>query len=186
MVGAGHDILFRLTKSRFKRHCFVRREKIDRNGAQRPLSSDVGFPRQRTAKPIRDLPADACLEVYLHEVGVGKWRVLVSGHDADGDQPKRRLSITASLRCRARHSRCEGVVGIENIRAKSDEMVQKELLCSVVAYNLVVQLRREAAKVAGVQPRRLSFTGVWTTMRVCLLQQPPCVSRSGWSDTNAP
>ncbi|NOZ41337.1 MAG: transposase [Planctomycetes bacterium] len=39
-------------------------------------------------------------------------------------------------------------LGIENIRAKSDEMVQKELLCSMVAYNLVVQLRREAAKIA--------------------------------------
>jgi hypothetical protein len=63
---------------------------------------------------------------------------------------------------------------IESIRAKSDEMVQKELLCSVVAYNLVVELRREAAKVADVPPRRLSFTGVWTTMQICLLQQSPC------------
>ena len=53
-------------------------------------------------------------------------------------------------------------------------MVQKELLCSVVAYNLVLQLRREAAKVADVPPRRLSFTGVWTTMQICLLQQPAC------------
>jgi hypothetical protein len=65
-------------------------------------------------------------------------------------------------------------MGIENIRAKSDEMVQKELLCSVVAYNLVLQLRREAAKVADVPPRRLSFIGVWTTMQICLLQQPAC------------
>ena len=70
-------------------------------------------------------------------------------------------------------------LGIENIRAKSDEMVQKELLCSVVAYNLVVELRREAAKLAKVPPRRLSFTGVWTTMRVYLLQQPPC-SATEW------
>ena len=70
-------------------------------------------------------------------------------------------------------------LGIENIRAKSDEMVQKELLCSVVAYNLVVQLRRKAAKIAKVAPRRLSFTGVWTTMQVYLLGQPPC-SASEW------
>ncbi len=72
-------------------------------------------------------------------------------------------------------------LGIENIRAKSDEMVQKELLCGVVAYNLVMELRREAAKMAGVEPRRLSFTGVWTTMRTYLLQQPPC-SASQWKD----
>ena len=72
-------------------------------------------------------------------------------------------------------------LGIENIRAKSDEMVQKELLCSVVAYNLVVELRRQAAKIAEVEPRRLSFTGVWTTMQVYLLQQPPC-SASEWQE----
>ena len=65
---------------------------------------------------------------------------------------------------------------LENLRAKSDEMVQKELLCSVVAYNLVVQLRREAAKLAKVEPRRPSFTGVWTTMQTYLLQQPPCLA----------
>ncbi|WP_406698064.1 hypothetical protein [Singulisphaera sp. Ch08] len=70
-------------------------------------------------------------------------------------------------------------MGIENIRAKSDEMVQKELLCSVVAYNLVVELRREAAKLAGVKPRRLSFTGTWTTMKIYLLQRTPC-SASEW------
>ena len=77
-------------------------------------------------------------------------------------------------------------LGIENIRAKSDEMVQKELLCSMVAYHLVVQLRREAAKIAKakiikVGPRRLSFTGVWTTMQCYLLQQPPCTAPE-WLD----
>lgn len=62
----------------------------------------------------------------------------------------------------------------ENIPAKSVEMVKKELLTSLVAYNLVVQFRRQAAKLAHVAPRRLSFTGVWNTFDSFLLTQPPC------------
>ena len=62
----------------------------------------------------------------------------------------------------------------ENIRAKSVSMVKKELLTSIVAYNLVVQFRRQAAELAGVPPRRLSFTGVWNTFESFLLHQPPC------------
>lgn len=51
-------------------------------------------------------------------------------------------------------------------------MVGKELLCNIVAYNLLLHLlhlRRKAAQLAGVEPRWLSFTGVWTTMRLCPL-----------------
>ena len=57
----------------------------------------------------------------------------------------------------------------ENIRVKSVCMVQKELMTSVVAYNLTAQFRRQAAKVASVEPRRLSFSGVWTSFREILL-----------------
>ena len=53
-------------------------------------------------------------------------------------------------------------------------MVKKELLTSLVAYNLVVQFRRQAAKLANLAPRRLSFTGVWNTFESFLLTQPPC------------
>jgi len=53
-------------------------------------------------------------------------------------------------------------------------MFKKELYTSVVAYNLVAQFRRQAAKLARVKPRRLSFKGVWTTMKNRLLLQPAC------------
>ena len=69
----------------------------------------------------------------------------------------------------------------ENIRAKSVEMFKKELLTSMVAYNLVVQFRRQAAKLANVPPRRLSFTGVWNTFESFLLHQPPC-SAVDWQE----
>ncbi len=48
-------------------------------------------------------------------------------------------------------------------------MFQKELYTSVIAYNLVAQFRRQAAKLAKVKPRRLSFKDVWTTLKDRLL-----------------
>jgi hypothetical protein len=53
-------------------------------------------------------------------------------------------------------------------------MMRKELLTSIVAYNLVVQFRRQAAQLANLPPRRMSFTGVWNTFESFLLHQPPC------------
>lgn len=64
----------------------------------------------------------------------------------------------------------------ESIRAKSVAMVKKELLTSIVAYNLVIQFRRQAATVARLPPRRLSFKGVWDTFNSFLLTQPPCAA----------
>ena len=58
----------------------------------------------------------------------------------------------------------------ENLRSQSVEMMKKELLTSIVAYNLVVQFRRQAASLAGVLPRRLSFTRVWGTFSSSLLR----------------
>jgi hypothetical protein len=45
----------------------------------------------------------------------------------------------------------------------------KELLGSVIAYNLVTQFRRQAAKLAKITPRRLSFKGVWLSFTYHLL-----------------
>ena len=53
-------------------------------------------------------------------------------------------------------------------------MFQKELYTSVIAYNLVAQFRRQAAKLAKVKPRRLSFKDVRTTLKDRLLLQPAC------------
>ena len=57
-------------------------------------------------------------------------------------------------------------------------MVKKELLTSLVAYNLVIQFRRQAAKLADAAPRRLSFTGVWNRFERFLLTKP-AVQRAG-------
>lgn len=179
MFEVGHDILFCLTKSRFKS---LRRqaERVDQTAhSVHYRLTWIPSVKDRLTNP--NLPADARLEVFLHEVELknGEWLYLVTTLAVSSKLATEYYAYRYDVEHDIRDIKVS--LGIESIRAKSDEMVQKELLCSVVAYNLVVQLRREAAKIAGVKPRRLSFTGVWTTMKVCLLQQPPCTA-SEWQE----
>jgi hypothetical protein len=179
MIGAGHDILFRVSKARFQ-SLHRRAEKIERtaHGVHYRLIWTPS-PKERKANP--DIPDNARLQVDLHEVKLenGQTLFLVTTLRVSSEEAaalyRRRYDVEHDIRD------LKVSLGIEKIRAKSDEMVQKELLCGVTAYNLVLELRREAAKIAKVEPRRLSFTGVWTTMQVYLLQQPPC-SASVWQE----
>ena len=61
------------------------------------------------------------------------------------------------------------VLDTEHILARSGDMFLKELLTSHVAYNLVVQFRRQAAATLNIPPKRLSFKRTWTTFRTFLL-----------------
>lgn len=176
---AGHDFLFRLTRSRFKalrRHA----ELID-EGPTHKTYHLLWKPSGKDRKSNPDLPEDAALEVVLHEVEIGgdKPLYLVSGLELDGPTAatlyRRRYDVEFDIRD------LKVTLDAENIRAKSVEMFQKELYTSVVAYNLVAQFRRAAAKLGQVQPRRLSFKGVWTTFKNRLLLQTGC-SFEEWLD----
>lgn len=172
MTRKGHKLLFRLTRSRFKS---MRR--------QAELLEQTDFtktyrlkwvPSAKDRKTNPDLPVDASVDVFLHAVELdnGETLYLVTtlginaetaaefySHRYDVEHDIRDLKVTLSL---------------ETIRCRTDEMVQKELLTSIVAYNLVIQFRRQAAEVAGLPPRRLSFTEVWNTFQSFLLNLPPC------------
>jgi hypothetical protein len=112
--------------------------------------------------------------VVVHEVKISSSDTLylVSSLELDGptasDLYCRRYDVEFDIRD------VKVTMDAENIRAKSVEMFKKELYTSVVAYNLVAQFRRQSAKIAKVKPRRLSFKGVWTTMKDRLLLQPAC------------
>jgi hypothetical protein len=56
------------------------------------------------------------------------------------------------------------VMALEVLRCKTPAMVRKELWMHLLAYNLVRTLLAEAARVAGVRPRELSFTGALQTL----------------------
>lgn len=57
----------------------------------------------------------------------------------------------------------------ENLRARSVEMALKELMAGVAAFNLARQFRNQAAKLAKVEPRRLSFKSCWVIFQDHLL-----------------
>jgi hypothetical protein len=176
-VQAGHQVLFRLTKSRFKplRRQATLVEEVD--GYKTWRLRWTPSPKDRQSHP--DLPEDAAVDVWLHEVPLdnGETLYLVTTLPVDAEQAgecyQRRYDVEHDIRD------VKVTLNTERIRAKSVSMVKKELLTSIVAYNLVVQFRRQAAALAGVAPRRLSFTGVWNTFESFLLTQPPC-SAADW------
>lgn len=169
---ATHDFLFRLTHKRFK--ALLRKAELIEEGTTHKTYHLLWKPSANDLKSNPDLPQDASLEVLLHEVQVSPTMTLylVSSLEFDGPTTSRiycrRYDVEFDIRD------VKVTMDTENIRAKSVEMVKKELYTSIVAYNLVAQFRRQAAKLASVPPRRLSFTDVWTTLKDRLLLQPAC------------
>ena len=169
---AEHDFLFRLTTSRFK--SLRRQAELIDEGPTHKTYHLLWKPTARDRKSTPDLPPEASIEVVVHEVQISSsvTLYLVSNLELDGlaasDLYNRRYDVEFDIRD------LKVTMDAENIRAKSVEMFKKELYTSVVAYNLVAQFRRQAAELAQVKPRRLSFKGVWTTMKNRLLLQPAC------------
>jgi hypothetical protein len=173
-VQAGHAVLFRLTKSRFK--ALRRQAQLVDESARSATCRLAWTPTAKDRLTNPELPADAALAVLLHQVPLPGGEVLflvttldVSGERA-GEYYARRYDVEHDIRD------VKVTLDTERIRAHSAAMVRKELLASIVAYNLVVQFRRQAAELAGVPPRRLSFTRVWNTFESFLLHQPPCTA----------
>jgi len=56
-------------------------------------------------------------------------------------------------------------MGLEELRCETPEMVEKELLAYLIAYNLVRCLMAEAVALAGVEMERISFKGAVDALR---------------------
>jgi hypothetical protein len=156
---SGRDVLTRLTKPRFQ--MLVRNAKADQPGRW----AVTWKPSRWDRKSHPDLPADAEVRGWVHEVPVSPkltlW--LFSTLDASGadlaEVYRRRADVETDIRD------IKQTLSMDCFSGKDSDMVEKELLVSVVAYNLVNQVRRLAAKQASVQPRRLSFAGVWSLVK---------------------
>ena len=103
--------------------------------------------------------------MFLHEVVINSNLTLLLVTDlpdtaADlADLYAHRVDVEVDLR------NLKVVLDTENIRARSVDTFRKELLASVVSYNLVTQFRRQAADLVDLPPRRMSFKRTWTTYR---------------------
>jgi hypothetical protein len=165
----GHPFLLRLTDDRWR--ALVRQaelESSDSNGTTYKLTWRPSA-KERASHP--DLPADAQIDVRLHECHVHANLTLRQVTNLPGTalQMSQRYLHRSDVEIDIRNLKV--VLDTEHIRAKSVELFQKELLTSIVAYNLVGQFRRQAAALARVEPRRLSFKRVWTTFTIFLLRK---------------
>ena len=163
-----HDVLFRLTEARFR--ALVRHAEALEGDDPRRRSWKLSWrPSRGDRQANPQLPAAACVEATLHEVQLSDTLTLwlLTTGPCNTDQAValygRRQDVETDIR------NVKVVLDMEHLPARSPTMLRKELAISIVAYNLVVQVRRLAAQRAKVPPRRLSFTGVWSAVRIILL-----------------
>ena len=106
-------------------------------------------------------PPDACIEGRLiaRQVGRGKhkqWLYLFTTTSLPAEEVValygRRWRIETDLRC------LKQTVNLQRLSAHSQDMMEKELLVAVMAYNLVRAIMFLAARRAQIDPRQLSFT----------------------------
>ena len=176
---AGHDLLFRLTEARFR--ALLRRATPLGQGDGYRTWSLTWKPSAADRRAHPELPEDARIEVRLQEVIISPERSLRLVTTLADEAPvvgrlyRRRLDVETDIRD------VKVALRTEEIEARSEEMVRKELAASIIAYNLVVQMRRLAAEATGVPPRRLSFRGVLGAVRIVLLE-PMCTTAEGWRE----
>ena len=93
-------------------------------------------------------PADEIVALYIH-----RWEIEVRFRDI------------------------KTILGMEMLRTKSPEMIEKELLMYQIVYNLMRLIMLKAAKEHGVNHRRLSFRGVQQVIHAFVKNFRSLVSR---------
>jgi len=164
----GHDFFLRMKKSNFE--SLRKKATLIAEDDDHKTYSHRWIPTTKNRKTQPGLPEDASIEVTLHEVNVSDQLTLYLVTSLEYDAAtlaelfKRRVDVEIDIR------NLKVVLDTENIRAKSVDMFKKELYTSVVAYNLVGQIRSEAAKINKLPPRRMSFKQTWTTIQTFFLR----------------
>ena len=155
-VSRGHEALLRLTKSRF--------ESLRKKAAQlgQGLWRLKWQPTRQDRKKHPELPQDALVEGWLmeHPLGDGTSLYLFSTLE----ETVAAMAAVYKLRWGGETNigDLKGTLSMEGLRGRSPEMVMKELWMTIVSHNLTVHVRRLAAEQAQLQPRQLSYKGVWS------------------------
>lgn len=172
-----HDYVLRMTPVRFE--ALRRQATLVEQDSRSTTYSLTWCPSAKERRNHPDIPKTAALQARLHEIrvhdGLTLYLVTSLPHAATllSDLYIRRGDVEIDIR------NLKVVLDTENIRARSVEMFHKELLTSLVSYNLVVQFRRQAAQLVNEPPRRMSFKRTWTTFRT-LLWSKMFTDPAGW------
>lgn len=149
----GHPVIVRLTEARAKSLVKPITEPGEWDLEWRPTRWD----QQRQC----DWPADAALKGRLIAARIGRgqsqsWLYLFTTLDLPAEQIVEiygeRWNVEPDLRA------LKQTVWREELRANTCDMLEKELLMAVSAYNLVRAVMCLAARKAGIEPRALSYT----------------------------
>jgi hypothetical protein len=159
---ATHDVLFRLTETRFR--ALLRQAESVGPGRWKVTWRPSAEERKKYGD---DLPEDAAVQGYLAEVKIGPdgetlylFTTLQEGTNEEWAKLyQRRWCVETDI------GFAKVQLGLGEIAGKTKAMVEKEIVLATVAYNLIVQVRRLAAQKAGVEPRRLSFTGTMSLFK---------------------
>ena len=155
---SGHDVVVRLTK--------VRAHALHGGPISGPCDVELCWRASRwdgkhKGKDRRSWPADASVSGRLIACRVGRGKqqqwlylftTLAQPAEAIVALYGRRWTIETDLRS------LKQTVRLQRIAVHSEQMLDKELLVAVMAYNLVRALMALAARQAGISPRELSFT----------------------------
>jgi len=164
---AGHGFVLRMTKQRFA--SLTKKAELVESDEHHNVWIHDWKPSAKERKSHPDLTKDTVLKVRLHEIVINEHLTLLLVTDLSdssavlADLYKRRVDVEIDIR------NLKVVLKTENIRARSKDTFMKELLASVVSYNLVSQFRCQAAELAEQPPRRMSFKRIWTTFSTFLL-----------------
>lgn len=165
----GHSVLLRLTTLRFE--ALLKRSTWVAEGKGWTTYECLWKPSSKERQNNPQIPATAELRARLHVLKLPNGNPLYLVTDLSEDALAMGAVYYKRMNVETDISNIKIVLDMEHIRARSPSMFRKELLTSMVAYNLVVQFRRQAAQLAQVPPRRLSFTNVWSTFRIVLLSK---------------
>lgn len=163
----GLGFVFRLTNQRFE--AYRRNARLVASGEGWSTWDWVWRPSDDEREKHTHLPEDAAIAVRIHQQRLPSGAMLAVVTDQSATTAEVSVWYEQRVRVEVDIRNVKVVMNLEHQAVRSVEMFRKELLMSVVAYNLVCQFRRQAAAAAGCEPRKLSFKRVWTTFRVFLL-----------------
>jgi putative transposase len=158
----GHQVIFRLTAMRAKS---LRGGPISRAGEEpvrwRASRWDGNKAGKKLGHQQRPWPADACLQgrLIIWRVGRGKhkqWLYLFTTLLLPAEEVVALYGLRWRIETDLRS--LKQTVRLQRIPVQSTDMMEKELLVAMMAYNLVRAILFQAAQRAQIDPRQLSFT----------------------------
>ena len=154
-VEAGHDVLIRLTRTRFNAIC-----KGEETG--RDFAREVQWKITPNVAKAHDLPKETLIRgtVIQYTVRRKGYAPLVLRFFTTSKEPAADLVALYAKREHIENDirSLKVTLGMERLNGKSSDIIEKEVLLGFGAYSLMRAVTARSAKKLGIQPRDISFS----------------------------